>query len=157
MFRTTCDNPVTTPPASQPTNSKPAHLEMPASKPELHQTRPLQPCALPHHRAPAPHRTPSRQPFHPHPQPLRDRRCSSTAPTRHSRACRPQHQRASAAGPHTNHPPDPDLSKVTTRAAHMSRSPTIPMPADDGDQYRVIVAPDSRMPGPPTIPKWRSR
>jgi len=35
--------------------------------------------------------------------------------------------------------PDPDMSKVTTCAAHTARSPTIPMPAGDGDHYRVII------------------
>jgi len=39
MFRTACDNSVTTSAARQPTNSKPDHLEMPAGKPDLHQTR----------------------------------------------------------------------------------------------------------------------
>ena len=69
MFRTTCDNRVTTSAARQPTNSKPAHPEMPAGKPDMHQTRPLESCALPHHRAPAAHRNPSRPPFHRHPHP----------------------------------------------------------------------------------------
>ena len=49
MFRATCDKRVTTSAARQPTNSKPAHLEMPAGKPDVHQTRPRQSCALPHH------------------------------------------------------------------------------------------------------------
>src|SRR6185312_15056898 len=40
---------------------------MPAGKPDLHQTRPGQPLSTAHHRAPAAHRKPSRQPFrHPH-------------------------------------------------------------------------------------------
>ena len=48
--------------------------------------------------------------------------------------------------------PDPDMSKVATCAANTARSPTSPMPADDGDQYRVIVvAPDSPLPGSPAI------
>jgi hypothetical protein len=62
MFRAACDKRVTTPPARQPTTSKPAHREMPAGKPDLHQTRPRQLSALPHHRVPAAHRTPSRHP-----------------------------------------------------------------------------------------------
>jgi len=61
MFRTTCDNSVTTSQPASPPNSKPDHVEMPASKPDLHQTRPLQPSPLPHHHAPAAHRNPSRQ------------------------------------------------------------------------------------------------
>jgi len=47
MFRTACDNSVTTSAARQPTNSKPDHPEMPAGKPDLHQTRPGQPSPLP--------------------------------------------------------------------------------------------------------------
>ena len=44
------------------------------------------------------------------------------------------------------------MSKVTTRAAHTARSRTMPMPADDGDQNRVIVAaPHGPLPGPPAI------
>ena len=38
------------------------------------------------------------------------------------------------------------------RPAHTHAHRTIPMPADDGDQYRVIVvAPDSPLPGSPAI------
>jgi hypothetical protein len=48
--------------------------------------------------------------------------------------------------------PDPDMSKVTTRPAHTARPPTIPMPADDGDQHRVLVAADdSPLSGSPAI------
>ena len=48
--------------------------------------------------------------------------------------------------------PDPDMPKVTTCPAHTARSLTIPTPADDGDQDRVlVVAPDSPLPGPPAI------
>jgi hypothetical protein len=63
MFRATCDKRVTTSPPRQPTNSKPAHLEMPAGQPHLHQTRPRQPAPLPHNPAPAAHRAPSRHPL----------------------------------------------------------------------------------------------
>ena len=50
------------------------------------------PSPLPHHRAPAAHRNPSRQPFrHPHAPTLRDRPCHSTPHTRDSRICRPPH------------------------------------------------------------------
>jgi len=113
---------------------------MPAGRPDLHQTRARQPCALPH-RTPAAHRNPSRQPFHRHP-------AAGPAVCEHC-----------ANSPLSSLPPStsvrvrgvaPHLSKITTRAAHAARSPTIPMPADHGDHYRVIVAaPDSRLPGPP--------
>jgi hypothetical protein len=85
MFRTTCDNSVTTSAARQPTNSKPEHLEMPTGKPDLPQTRP-RPTPLPcptttRQRLIATHHdTPSIRT----PRPLRHRPCSSTAPTRHA-------------------------------------------------------------------------
>ena len=152
MFRAACDNSVTTSAARQPTNSKPAHLEMPSGKPDLHQpvrsnrvpcpTTARQRLIAPDHDSPS-IRTP---------HPLRDRPCSSTAPIRHSRACGPQHQCTFRGSAHTNTAPDPDMSTVTTRAANTARPPTIPVPADDGDQYRVLVAtPDSPVPGSPTI------
>ncbi len=135
MFRTTCDNSVTTSAARQPTNSKPDHLEMPAGKPDLHQTRPGQPSPLPHHRAPAAHRKPSRQPVrHPHAPTPAGPAVSFHSATRDSRICRRPH-----SVPRPRHGPP-------------ARSRNIPMPADDGDQDRVIVvAPDSRLPGSPAI------
>jgi hypothetical protein len=47
MFRTACDNCVTTSQARRPTNSKPAHLEMPAGKPDVRHTSPRQPRHCP--------------------------------------------------------------------------------------------------------------
>src|SRR4029078_4491459 len=70
MFRTACDNSVTTSAARQLTHSKPDHLEIPARTTDLHHTRPGQPSPQPHHRAPAAHRKPS--PIRT-PQPLPDR------------------------------------------------------------------------------------
>ena len=127
-------------------------LEMPAGKADLHQTRPLESCALPHHRVPAAQRNPSRQPFHPHAPPLRHPRVQAVRPLATlalaplNISARPQR------APTPISAPDPDTSTVTTRPAHTARPPTIPMPADDGDQYRVlVVADDSPLPGPPNI------
>src|SRR6185312_8693852 len=120
---------------------------MPAGKPDLPQTRPLQSCALPHHRAPAAHRNPSRHPFHRHPHPLRDRPCHSSTNSRlsHLRPSTSVHVRSVAPTPIAA--PNPNMSKVTTAPPTQH---TMPMPADDGDQYRVlVVAPDSPLPGPP--------
>ena len=213
MFRTACDNSVTTSAARQPTNSKPDHPEMPAGKPDLHQTRPGQPLST----APPPRASGSSQPVttalppsaRPNPCgtgrviPLptlatlefaaahiqsrvrgmarRQTRCApnQTArivclapPPRASGSSHPittPHPsarstpcgtgrvlalrqpatlelaalnisaRPAARPPTPNTAPDPDMSKDTTCLAHTARSPTIPVPADDGDQYRVIV------------------
>jgi len=123
MFRTACDNSVTTSAASQPTHSKPDHVEMPAGTTDLHQTRPGQPLST----APPPRASGSSQtvtttlPPSARPNPLRHRPCHSPPHTRDSRTCRRPH-----SVPRARHGPP-------------ARSRNIPMPADDGDQDRVIV------------------
>jgi hypothetical protein len=152
MFRATCDNSVTTSPPASPPTADPGITKCPPTCPVCNQTRPRQPSPLPHPRHasrsshPITTALPSASP--PPAAPIR----VIPLPTRHSRACRPQDQCASPAWPHTAPAPHPGMSKVTTRPAHPARSPTLPMRADDGDQYRVIVAPDdSPLPGSPAI------
>jgi hypothetical protein len=122
MFRTACDNSVTTSQPASPPTANPSISKCPPASPICTKPDRANPSPLPHHRAPADHRKPSRQPFrHPHAQPLRDRPCHSTPHTCDSRICRRPH---SVPGPRHGPP---------------ARSPNIPMPADDGDQDRVIV------------------
>ena len=45
----------------------------------------------------------------------------------------------------------PEMSNLTTCAANTAHPRTMPMPADEGDQHRVIVAADSHRPGSPNI------
>ena len=122
MFRAACDNSVTTsPPASPPTANLTISKYPPASpictKPDR-----ANPSPLPHHRAPAAHRNPSRQPFrHPHaPTP------AGPAVSFHS-----AHSRLSDLPPPTFSP--------ASGMAPPARSRNIPMPADDGDQDRGVV------------------
>ena len=120
---------------------------MPAGTTDVHQTRPLESC-----RAPPPRASGSSQPITTPPSigiptPCGNRPCSSTAPIRYARACRPQHQCASrGAGPHTNHRHRPDMPKVTTCPAHTARPPTMPMP---GRRQRPIPS-HRRRPGQPS-------
>jgi len=152
-FRAACDNSVTTSQPAQPTDSKPAYLEMPSSKPDLHQTRPRQPSPLSHHPAPAAHGNPSRHPSIRTPHPLRHRAVSLRCATRHARACRPQHQCTSrGSAPHTNHAPDPDMSKVTTCPANTARhQPSRCQPTTATNTESSSFTPDSPLPGSPNI------
>lgn len=123
MFRTACDNPVTT---SKPASPPPANLTIskcPPASPICTKPHRANPSPLPHHRAPAAHRKPAPQPFrHPHtPPPAGPAVSFHPAHSRHSRICRRPHSvPSSAAWP------------AGTLTKH-------PLPADDGDQDRVIV------------------
>jgi hypothetical protein len=145
MFRVASDNSVTTsPPASPPT----ANLRIPKcprASPDVHQpdrANPLhcparQRLIAPHHDSPSigiPNPCGTRRVI-----PLRQLATLELAALNIS--ARPA---ARPATPFTA--PDPAMSEVTTCPAHTARSPTMPMPADDGDQYRV--APGSPLPGP---------
>src|SRR6185312_8787070 len=69
MFRTACDNSVTTP---QPASPAPANLTIwkcPPARPMCTKPDRANPSPLPHHRAPAAHRNPSRQHLPSAPQP----------------------------------------------------------------------------------------
>ena len=144
MFRTTCDKRVTTSAARQPTNSKPAHLEMPAGKPDVHQTRPLQSWPGPttaRQRRIATHHDP---PSIGIPTPAAPAVCCALSQLATLEPAALNISRASAAWPTPITAPDPDLSKVTTRTAeYQTPPPTTPMPADDAD--------DHRRPGSPNI------
>jgi len=97
---------------------------MPASKTDLHQTRPRRPSPLPHHRAPAARSNPSRHPFHPHP-PGRDRPCYFHPTLTTLVVAALTISPTSVAWPTPITAPDPDMSKVTTCAANTARPPTI--------------------------------
>ena len=45
----------------------------------------------------------------------------------------------------------PEMSNLTTCAANTAHSRTMPVPADEGNQHRVIVDADSHRPGSPNI------
>ena len=141
MFRTTCDNSLTT---SQPASPPTANLAISTCPPPSQscpKTSPRQSGALPHHRTPTAHRNPSRQPFRDPHAPTPAGPTGPVIPLRHcdSRISRPQHQSASAAWP----------TGTPTKHSHL--------PADDGDQDRVIVAADDhRGPGSPTQTDPRS-
>ena len=149
MFRTTCDKRVTTSrPASPPT----ANLRIPKCPP----ANPI--CTKPDRSNPLPCPTTARQrliaPHHDSPS-IRSPTPAAPAVFCHGAnsplsSLPPSHQCTfRGAAPHRFTAPDPDTSKVTTRAAHTARPPTIPMPADDGDP--IVVAADSPLPGPPAI------
>lgn len=123
MFRTACDNSVTTSQSARPPPANPIISKCPSASPIRTKPDRANPLPLPHHRAPAAHRNPSPQPFrHPHaPQPLRHRAVSF-----HSALSRLADLAPSTSVPCPRHGP-------------LARSRDIPMPADHGDHDRVIV------------------
>jgi hypothetical protein len=156
MFRATCDKSVTT---SQPVSPPPANLTIPKCPPAQPMcTKPDRanrgPCPPPHTSA---HRTPSRQPFHPHPTPVGPAVCYHCANSPRS-SLRPSPSvhiprraaptpitapdptcRRSRPAPPTQHAHPPSLYQPTTATNTESSSP---MTAPAGPAtHRPNVAP----------------
>jgi hypothetical protein len=154
MFRAACDNSVTTSPPTSPPIANPDHPKCPPAQPMC--TKPDR--ADPRH-CPTTASGSSQgitTPLPSAPPTLRHRAVSFTAPTRHARACRPQHQCTfrAARPPHRFTVPDPDMSKVTTCPANTARPPTMPM---RGRQRRPIPSHrrSPRTAPPPDSPRHR--
>jgi hypothetical protein len=141
MFRATCDNSVTTSAARQPTNSKPAHLEMPAGQTRFAPNQSAPTLCTAHHRTPAAHGTSLRQPSIRTPTPCGTGRALALRQlgTLELAALNISAHSAARLGPTDSPPLTPTCRRSRPAPPTQHAHQPSPMPADDADQNRVIV------------------